>query len=88
MSEAFTSTLFDRLLDPLTDCLTREVAQRVLDLKVDPSLQARMDELADKANEGELTTAEAQEYREYIDGIDFIAIFKAKARLHLRQASS
>jgi hypothetical protein len=88
MSGTFTSTIFDRLLDPLTDCLTPEVARRILDLKIEPSLQARMDELADKANEGSLTPAESQEYREYVDGIDFIAIFKAKARLHLRPTSS
>jgi hypothetical protein len=83
MSGTFTATTFDRLLDPLTDCLTPEVARRILNLKIEPPLQSRMDELADKANEGTLTPSEAQEYREYVDGIDFIAIFKAKARLKL-----
>jgi hypothetical protein len=87
MSETFTSTVLDRLLDRLTACLTPDVAQRILDLKIEPSLQDRMDGLADKANEGTLTPSEAQKYREYIEGIDFIAVFKAKVRSHLKRSS-
>lgn len=42
----------DRLLDPLTGCLTREVAARLLALRPDEAVTARIEELANKANEG------------------------------------
>jgi hypothetical protein len=76
-------TVLDRFLDPLTDCLTPDVARRIVDLKIDPSLQSRLDELAEKANAGTLSAKELQEYEEYVDGIDLVGILKAKARLSL-----
>jgi hypothetical protein len=76
-------TVLDRFLDPLTECLTPDVARRIVDLKIDPRLQSRLDELAAKANDGTLTPAETHEYQEYVDGIDLVGILKAKARLSL-----
>jgi hypothetical protein len=76
-------TVLDRFLDPLTDCLTPDVARRIVDLKIDPSLQSRLDELAEKANAGTLSAEELREYEEYVDGIDVVGILKAKARLSL-----
>lgn len=70
----------DALLDPLAECLTPEVARRIADLRADPALQARMDELGEKANEGLLTEAERREHLAYIEGIDIIGILQAKAR--------
>jgi hypothetical protein len=81
-------TVLDRFLDPLTDCLTPDVARRIVDLKIDPSLQLRLDELAEKANAGTLSVVELQEYEEYVDGIDVVGILKAKARLSLVRHSS
>jgi hypothetical protein len=88
MSETFATTVLDRFLDPITDCLTPDVARRIVDLKIEPSLQSRLDELAAKANAGILTPAEVREYREYVEGIDVVGIFKAKARLSLLRHSS
>ncbi|HUE16442.1 MAG TPA: hypothetical protein VMR25_19870 [Planctomycetaceae bacterium] len=81
-------TVLDRFLDPLTDCLTPDVARRIVDLKIDPSLQSRLDELAQKANAGTLSAEELQEYEEYVDGIELVAILKAKARRSLVRHSS
>ena len=47
MSTTMTDTL-DRLLDPVSRCLTPEVAQTLINLRADPSIQSRLDELADK----------------------------------------
>lgn len=88
MSETFATTVLDRFLDPVTDCLTPDVARRIVDLKIDPLLQSRLDELAAKANAGALASEEAREYREYVEGIDLIGILKAKARLSLVRHSS
>jgi hypothetical protein len=56
------TSVLSRFLDPFTECLTPEVAQRVADLRPDAATQARIDELREKANEGKLSEAERAEY--------------------------
>jgi hypothetical protein len=72
--------VLDRFLDPITECLTPEVAERILKSRPDPRLQARIDELADKANNGLLSEGERDEYRDIVEAIDLVGIIKAKAR--------
>jgi hypothetical protein len=74
------TTVLDRFLDPVADCLTPAVAERIVGVPVDPQTQRRLDELADKANRGELTEEEREEYAEYVEGMDVVGILKAKAR--------
>jgi hypothetical protein len=74
------SPAFDRLLDQVVECFTPGVAQQIAELRADPQLQARLDELATKANRGILTQAEAQEYDRYIEAIDLIGVLQAKAQ--------
>ena len=76
------------MLEPVADILTPEVARGIVDMRADPQLQARLDELASKANDGQLTEAEQQEYEDYVDAIDFIGIFQAKARAVLARTPS
>lgn len=70
----------DRILDPLADCLTREVAARILEVRLEPDIQARVDELAAKANEGELTAEDRAEYELLIEKADLLGVFKSLAR--------
>jgi glutamyl-tRNA reductase len=51
-------------------------------------LQQRIEELACKANEGELTEAERAEYQGYVRANEFVAILQAKARKLLFDPSS
>ena len=82
-------SVLDRILDPLADCLTPEVAKRIADLRADPQTQARFDELADKANEGQLSDAERTEYAKFREAFHFLTIVQAKARSLLdRQVGS
>jgi hypothetical protein len=81
-------TVLDRFLRPFTECLTPEVAQRIVNLQLDSQSQSRLDELAAKANEGQLTDDERQEYEEFVEGIDLIGILKARARTVLVQSMS
>jgi hypothetical protein len=74
-----------RLLDPVSRCLTPETAQRLVDLRADPELQQRLDTLADKCTEGQLTPEEREEYETYVWAVRFIAILQAKARKLLAQ---
>jgi hypothetical protein len=74
------TSILAQLLEPIAQCMTPELAQRIADLRASPEAQARIDELADKCNEGELTPAEAAEYDSYVDAIDLIAVLQAQAR--------
>lgn len=76
-------SIVDLMLDPLSRCLDVDSTRRLLDLKIDPAVQERIDVLAEKANEGLLTDAERAEYEACINTDDFIAILKLKARRRL-----
>jgi hypothetical protein len=73
----------DGLLEPLTRCLDAESARRVVDLQIDAPVQARIDTLAERANEGALNDSDRSEYEALINAADFISILKLKARLLL-----
>lgn len=83
----FTSAL-DRIFEPLLSALTPEVAERVAALHADEKLQTRLDELADKSNEGELTNEEASEYDAYLQGLTVVSVFQARAKAMLRQRAA
>ncbi len=80
MKSTQTAPVLDRLMDPLSECLTTESARRLLALKADSTLQARVDYLAGRCNEGLLTPAEETEYGKYVSYGTFVAILKSKAR--------
>lgn len=88
MSTFTESAALDRMLEPVTGILTPEVARGIVEMRADPQLQARLDELASKANRGQLTESERNEYKDYVDAIDFIGIFQAKARTVLARTKS
>lgn len=77
----------DRLLEPFVDCLSPDVAAKLAELRADDEMQARIDYLAERSNEGLLTPDERDEYSDYVHAIDVIATLQAKARSYLRQAS-
>ena len=58
-----------KILDPVAQCFTPEVAKRVVELRADPAVQARIEELAEKCNEGIITPEEMAEYDAYIAGL-------------------
>ena len=88
MSADIPSPVLDRLLDPLTQCLTPESAERLLQLRADPQLQAAVDRLAEKCSEGTLTVEEQGDYARYVSFSTFVAVLKSKARRILAQSSS
>jgi len=82
-----TAAYVDRMLDPLSECFTPEVARRLIQLRADPELQARIDELADRCTEGALTDSERREYESYVRVGNLIAILQAKARRFLERSA-
>ncbi|MBN2021283.1 MAG: hypothetical protein JW809_00675 [Pirellulales bacterium] len=77
----------DRLLGPLAECLTVDVAAKVADLRADAATQERIDYLAERAGDGLLTDGEREEYAGYLHAIDVIAVLQVKARSLLRKPS-
>ncbi len=61
-----------RLLDPGGRCLTPDVAQELVKLRADPGVQARIEELADKNTEGELSSEKHGEYETYVRASEII----------------
>ena len=70
----------DELLEPIGACLTPEVADRLAQLVAPESVQARMQELAQKSAEGALSDHERAEYEAFVSAGNFIAILQSKAR--------
>ena len=82
------ATVLDKLLEPLARCFTVEVARQVADVRADSTTQARLDELADKAADGQLTADERDEYEAYVEALDVIGLIQAKARTVLTYSAS
>lgn len=71
----------DRLLEPLAACFTPEVAQRIVNMRLDdPPMIERLNELRSKANEGTLTDSERDEYEAFVEANDVLMLIKDKAR--------
>jgi hypothetical protein len=80
MKSAKNAPILDRLVAPLSECLTPESARRLLALKADPKLQALVDDLAGRHSRGLLTPEEQAQYGGYVYFDTFVAILKSKAR--------
>jgi len=74
----------DRLVDPVVRTFTPEVARALIKVRADADLQERMDELAEKCNEGQLTPEEREEYETSIRFANYLAILQSKARRLLK----
>jgi hypothetical protein len=74
------SALLDRFLEPVRESLTPAQARRFLEFKADEGLQAKIDELARKANNSSLTEEERAKYEAFVEAGDLIAMLQATAR--------
>jgi hypothetical protein len=76
-------TMLDQLLDPFTQCLDAESAQRVIDFGIAPVVQQRVSVLAERATELGLTEDARMDYEALVNAADFISILKLKAQRRL-----
>jgi hypothetical protein len=75
-----TTEILERALDPFVECLTPEAARKLVALRADSAAQARLDQLADRANEGSLTADERTEYEKFRAVFHMITLLQSKAR--------
>lgn len=80
MSHAPNTAVLDQIFEPVTQCLTPEVARRIAALRASAEIQERIDQLAEKSNEGALSGEERAEYETWVRAINFLGILQAKAR--------
>jgi hypothetical protein len=71
---------FDRGVRPLMQIALSEKAEAVISFGADPELQERIDELAERSAEGQLTETERSEYAGYVRANKFVAILQQYAQ--------
>ena len=80
MATTSESLAFDRGVRPMLEIVLPGKANAVIGFQADPDLQARIEELARKSTEGELTEDERAEYVGYVRANKFVAILKRQAQ--------
>ena len=63
MKRTASTSLADQVLDLAAGCFDASTLNALAGLRLSPKLAARVDSLADKANEAELTLREREEYQ-------------------------
>ena len=71
---------FERGVRPIMEIMLPAKAEEIVEFRADPELQARIEELAEKSTEGQLTEAERAEYAGYVRANKFVAILQRQAR--------
>lgn len=87
MSTTTDATAFDKGTDPILKFFTIDQAREIVNFRGDAQLQARIEELAAKSNEGELAAEELAEFEGYVKANKFIATLQAKVRKLLARSA-
>ena len=74
------TAVLDEVVEPVSQCFSLDVAQRIASLRASPELQMQLDDLADKCQAGTLTPEEHETYEALVRAINFVGILQAKAR--------
>lgn len=80
MAPSAVTAVLDGALGPIGGCLTPEAAHRLLKLKLNKKAQARLDVLADKCTEGELSAEERAEYESSVVTLELLTLLQVEAR--------
>ncbi len=75
-----TNVGLSRLLGPLAECFSPDVARKVAEWQADADVQARIDVWATKANKGQLIPAGGAEYDAYMRPMDVVSVLQTNAR--------
>ena len=79
-----TTSMFERIIEPFAECLTRDAAQKIADLRADVATETQLEDLADKANRGVLTDAEKGEYERLLAMLHVVSLLQIRARRILK----
>ncbi len=79
--------IFSRVFEPMDDHMSRVAAKAILKLDFNSADRERMNDLAAKATQGALTSAEDEELEKYIRVGHLLSIMQSKARQVLKDES-
>ncbi len=71
---------FDRGIRPLLRLILLDKAQEVLSFRPPAALEGRIEYLAERSTEGQLTASERAEYEGYVRANKFVAVLRRQAR--------
>jgi hypothetical protein len=71
---------FQRGVHPFLRLLLPGKEEAVLSIQADPALRERIEQLAAKSTEGELTSPELEEYAGYVRANKFVAVLRREAQ--------
>lgn len=77
---------FHRGTAPLFALLSAEQTRQLAELQGDPTLSDRLSELAERANEGQLSESDRAEYEAYIEANNLLSVLQAEARFRLTKS--
>jgi hypothetical protein len=80
MQNGHGSAVLEEMLEPVSRCFGLETARALAGLRINERTQARVEELAEKCNEGQFTPDERAEYEAYVQASTLIGILQAKTR--------
>ena len=83
MSSPSSPALLEALADSVAACLDAPSLHAMAHLELDARTRERLDDLADKANEGQLNPAERAEYQGFIRVSEFLGLAQLRARARL-----
>ena len=81
------TALLDRVLDPVAEAFSADVAHRLVHLQLDPDVRDELERWREGAADGSLTGEEQERYRRFVEVLDFIGILQAKARRSLASST-
>lgn len=73
------TSAFDQAVGPVLQIVLPQQVDPLLQYQPDADLAARIEELAEKSTEGELTEEERAEYTGYVRANKFVAVLKRQA---------
>ncbi len=82
------SAILEEMLEPVTRCFNTDAARALVSLRLDDRVRARVDELAERCNQGQLSAEEMREYDAYINASTLIGILQSEARRVLADAGA
>jgi hypothetical protein len=83
MSATSPPALLEALAETVAACLDAPSLGAMANLELDAPTRERLDELADKANEGQLSQEERAEYQGFIEVSEFLGLAQLRARARL-----
>ena len=86
MTTSLEPTALGRLLRPMSQSMSRELARELVSLKVEEDTQQRYEYLATGRREGTLTTYEEAELQDLVQVNSVLSMLKVEARLLLAAA--